>query len=135
MRLTMPYTLFILCTLLSGNVAAQVYDPTRPADVPLETTGGGNANGVQAIIMRKGGKSSAVVAGQTVRVGDWIGDKASGKQVLKISENAVIFQGKSGRETLRLIPAVEKVPTAKPRAVKHRAQSVQGGRVMGMDKK
>lgn len=137
MRLTMRYPLFILCALLSGSIAAQVSDPTRPADVPLAdgAPGAGNANGVQAIILRKGGKSSAMIAGQAVRAGDWIGDKSSGKRVLKISENAVVVQADSGRETLRLIPAVEKIPAAKPRAVTHRGQSVEGGRTMEMDKK
>lgn len=115
-------SLLSLLSLLAFPAAAQVPDPTRPADVPpAVSVGGGSAGagGLQAIVMRRGGKSSAVIDGEEVRVGERIGDKASGRRVLKISENAVVVQGESGRETIRLIAAaVEKVPAAMPRAIK-----------------
>lgn len=117
----MRYFLLSLFSLLAFPAAAQVPDPTRPADVPPAVSadgGGAGAGGLQAIVMRKGGKSSAVIDGEEVRVGERIGDKARGRRVLKISENAVVVQGEGGRETIRLIAAVEKVPAARPRAIK-----------------
>lgn len=117
----MRHILFALASLLTFPAAAQLPDPTRPADVPPAVgAGGGNAGagGLQAIVMRPGGKSAAVIDGEEVRVGERIGDKAHGKRVLKISENAVIVQGEGGRETIRLIAAVEKVTAARPHAMK-----------------
>jgi hypothetical protein len=115
----MRYFLLSLFLLLAFSAAAQMPDPTRPADVPPAVSAdGGGAGGLQAIVMRKGGKSSAVIDGEEVRVGERIGDKARGRRVLKISENAVVVQGEGGRETIRLIAAVEKVPAARPRAIK-----------------
>lgn len=116
----MRYFLLSLFSLLAFSAAAQVPDPTRPADVPPAVSAGGTAGagGLQAIVMRKGGKASAVIDGEEVHVGERIGDKDHGKRVLKISENAVVVQGERGRETIRLIAAVEKVPAARPRAIK-----------------
>lgn len=112
----MRHILFALASLLTFPAAAQLPDPTRPADVPLAV--GAGAGGLQAIVMRPGGKSAAVIDGEEVRVGERIGDKAHGKRVLKISENAVIVQGEGGRETIRLIATVEKVTAARPHAMK-----------------
>lgn len=112
----MRHILFALASLLTFPAAAQLPDPTRPADVPLAV--GAGAGGLQAIVMRPGGKSAAVIDGEEVRVGERIGDKAHGKRVLKISENAVIVQGEGGRETIRLIAAVEKVTAARPHTMK-----------------
>lgn len=117
----------LLATYPAG-VAAQVPDPTRPADVSLvaDSPAAGSVSGVQAIILRRGGRASAVIAGQEVRVGDRVGDPVNGKRVLKISENAVVVQGEGGRETLHLISAAEKTPAAKSRAAKHHVRRVTG---------
>lgn len=101
---------WLLISLFASQLAlAQVADPTRPADEPLAGGGGvANASGLQAIFVRPHGKSSAVIGGQEVRVGDKVNDK----RVLKITENEVVVQGEGGRESLRLIAAVVKVPAA-----------------------
>lgn len=90
---------------------AQVVDPTRP---PGAAAGGASATGttgqaelpqgVQAIFLRNDGKSSALVNGMTVRVGDTV----DGKKVVRISERAVVLQTDAGRETMDFYPAVDK---------------------------
>lgn len=117
----------LLSVLLAGSVGvaafAQVPDPTRPPDallapaaesgvvVPLES-------GVQTVILRRGGKSAAVINGHYVVVGDKLGDK----RVLKISESEVVLEGEGGREVIKATPAIEKVPTKRTAAIKRRTR-------------
>lgn len=108
-------TIFLLA-LFSLTAAAQVADPTRPADAPMadgSSSNTGNSLGLQAIIVRPGkGRSTALIAGQTVRLGSKVGEK----RVVKIAENEVVLQGDNGQEILRLTPSIQKNPVAKPRA-------------------
>jgi MSHA biogenesis protein MshK len=106
-----------------GSAVAQVPDPTRPPDGVMtpESSGGvivPTESGVQAVIVRsKGkGKSSAVINGQYVEVGDKLGDK----KVLKITESEVVLQGEGEREIMKATPDIEKVPARKQAAAKRR---------------
>jgi len=106
-----------------GPAGAQVPDPTRPPAVVMtpEPSGGvivPTESGVQAVIVRpKGkGKSSAVINGQYVEVGDKLGDK----KVLKIAESEVVLQGEGEREIMKVTPDIEKVPVKKKAAAKRR---------------
>jgi hypothetical protein len=85
----------------------------------LLTPEGGSAaapveSGVQTVILRRGGKSAAVINGQYVEVGGMVGDK----KVLKITESEVVLKGESGREVIKVTPAIEKVPAKKVAAKK-----------------
>jgi hypothetical protein len=71
---------------------------------------------VQTVILRRAGKSAAVINGQYVEVGGKLGDK----RVLKISESEVVLMGGAGREVLRVTPAIEKVPARKQAASRRR---------------
>ena len=73
---------------------------------------------MQTVILRRGGKSGAVINGQYVVVGDKFGDK----RVLKISESEVVLEGESGREVIKATPAIEKVPAKKAAAVTRRTR-------------
>jgi hypothetical protein len=117
----------ILRTLmLSGLIGAQaavaqVPDPTRPAVVvnPAEVTAGAAApveSGVQTVILRRGGKSAAVINGQYVEVGGMLGEM----RVLKISESEVILRGENGREVIKVTPEVQKVPAKKQPSIRQR---------------
>lgn len=114
------FTAMLAGFIVGGPVFAQVPDPTRPPwgqDAP-----GGLAapaeSGVQTVILRPGGKSAAVINGQYVRVGDKIGDK----RVLRISESEVVLKGASGREVIKVTPAIEKIPARKTAAKKQSAK-------------
>ena len=106
-------------SLLALSAIAQVVDPTRPADTPLTdgaSAGTDNGRGLQAIIVRPGkNRSTALIAGQTVRIGSQVGEQ----HVVKITNNQVILQGDKGREVLQLIPAIKKTPVTKPRVATH----------------
>jgi hypothetical protein len=116
----------LLSVLFAGSVGAaaafaQVPDPTRPPDALLAPAAEGGVaapveTGVQTVILRRGGKSGAVINGQYVVVGDKLGDK----RVLKISESEVVLEGESGREVIKATPAIEKVPAKKVAAAKRR---------------
>ncbi len=113
----------LLAVLLgAGSALAQVPDPTRPPGLVLtpEAVAAGAApleSGVQMVILRHGGrKSAAVINGQYVEVGDRLGDK----RVLKISESEIVLQGASGREVIKMTPAIEKMPVRKTAAIKRR---------------
>ena len=101
----------LLTGVILDPVLAQVPDPTRPP-VGQDSADGAAApvdSGIQTVILRPGGKSAAVINGQYLRVGDKFGDK----RVLKISEREVVLQGESGREVLKVMPAIEKIPAKK----------------------
>jgi hypothetical protein len=101
----------LLTGVILDPVLAQVPDPTRPP-VGQDSADGAAApvdSGIQTVILRPGGKSAAVINGQYLRIGDRFGDK----RVLKISEREVVLQGESGREVLKVMPAIEKIPAKK----------------------
>ncbi len=101
----------LLTGVILGPVLAQVPDPTRPpvGQDPADGAAAPVNSGIQTVILRPGGKSAAVINGQYLRVGDKFGDK----RVLKISESEVILKGESGREVLKVMPAIEKIPAKK----------------------
>ncbi|MDO9273829.1 MAG: hypothetical protein Q7T94_12530 [Rugosibacter sp.] len=120
----------IAISLLSLSAVAQVADPMRPADMPIadgssSSLSADNSSGLQAIIVRPDKKrSTALIAGQTVRLGSKVGEK----RVVKIIENQVTLQGDDGPEVLRLTPSIQKTPVAKkPRAATHHVKQLPTG--------
>jgi hypothetical protein len=113
---------FLLAALATvGGAIAQVPDPTRPAAAVMAPEAAGSLampveSGVQTVILRPGGKSAAVINGKYVSVGDMVGDK----RVQKISESEVVLKGPGGREIIKVMPAIEKVPASKTVAAKRR---------------
>lgn len=113
---------FLLAALAAaGGALAQVPDPTRPATAAMAPEAAGSLampveSGVQTVILRPGGKSAAVINGKYVSVGDMVGDK----RVQKISESEVVLKGPGGREVIKVMPAIEKVPASKTVAAKRR---------------
>ena len=113
---------FLLAILVGAGFAlAQVPDPTRPAGVLVAPEAGGSVvgpleSGVQTVILRPGGKSAAVINGQYVEVGGRLGDK----KVLKITESEIVLKGESGREVIKVTPAIEKMPARKTAVIKRR---------------
>ena len=113
--------IFLVGLAVAAAAGAQVPDPTRPPVAAMEPeAAGGSAmpveSGVQTVILRRGGKSAAVINGKYVSVGDMVGDK----RVQKISESEVILKGPGGREVIKVMPAIEKVPANKTAAAKRR---------------
>lgn len=121
--------------LLAGLTAsalalAQGADPMRPPEGA--TTDGGSVapaaqSGVQTVIVRPQGKSVAVINGKQVSVGDRLGDK----RVVKISEREIVLNGDSGREVIKVMPAMEKIPV-KPASG---AKALTGGTREGSEAK
>ncbi len=114
-------SLLLAVSVAAGPVLAQAPDPTRPAAALMTQDAAGGvgapaASGVQAVILRRAGKSAAVINGQYVEVGGKLGDK----RVLKISESEVVLMGEAGREVLKVTPAIEKVSARKQAATKRR---------------
>ncbi|MCK9381243.1 MAG: hypothetical protein M0P95_09270 [Sulfuritalea sp.] len=113
-----PLSFLLVLLVVASPVFGQVPDPTRPPAAVIDQEGGSGVaaveSGVQTVIVRPGGKSIAVINGQYLAVGDKLGDK----RVLKISESEVVLKGEGGREVIKLIPAIEKVPAKKAGAAK-----------------
>jgi hypothetical protein len=108
---------FVAGMLATAPVMAQVPDPTRPPGALMAPVPGAAPDsmatdaGVQAVFVRpKGKKSSAIINGQYVEVGGLVGDK----RVLKITESEVTLKGATGREVMKVIPAIEKTPVKPP---------------------
>lgn len=104
--------------VVAGAAPAQVPDPTRPAGTSVSGGEAGAAleSGVQTVILRRRGKSAAVINGQYVEVGGRLGDK----RVLKISESEVVLQGETGREIIKVTPDIEKMPAGKKASIRQR---------------
>jgi len=97
--------------LVSASTAlADGPDPTRPADVAETATGAAAAapTGLQAVLLRPHGKSVAVINGQTVAVGERVGEG----RLVSLGANQAVLVGPNGREVLKLAPAAEKKPSA-----------------------
>lgn len=112
MTQTLPRLIWLATFLLAtGRVAvAQEPDPTRPPDF-LQKPADGKVtlpieSGVQTIILRPNSKAAAVINGQHVEVGGKLGDK----RVVRITESEVVLKGATITETIKVTPAIEKVP-------------------------
>ncbi|MDP2792612.1 MAG: hypothetical protein Q8O25_00795 [Sulfurisoma sp.] len=96
-------------------LAQQLPDPTRPAGGALSadpTTAAAPVAvvGVQAVFLRPGQKSAALINGRYVVQGAMLGDK----RVLKIGENEVVLRDVAGqKEILKVVTGAEKTPIVK----------------------
>ena len=139
-RLT-PFLLSLFPALAAGTPLAQhLTDPTRPPpDMTLPATAGSGdvaaptMSGLQSIILRKDGRPAALINGVVVQLGGMVGEA----RLVKVNEDSVVLLGPEGRETLQLMPGIEKKVkvgaggTAKPigmNAYKAEQQGSQGGK-------
>ena len=105
--------LWFLCTIAADANADILRDPTRPPavlEMAPDGSGGANANAgprLQSVLISPS-RRVAVINGQTVTVGDKIGDA----QLVKISEGEVVLRNGKILQTLKLFPDVEKRPIA-----------------------
>ena len=101
--------MLVAAFVLPAVQAETLVDPTRPpASVSSGDLHGTNpaaqSGPVLQSILISPVRTVAIISGQTVRVGDRIGDA----QVAKITENEVILRSGKGLQTLKLFPSVEK---------------------------
>jgi len=98
----------------SGTGLAQ--DPTKP---PAAYLAGATLGAVavasaplsrltSVMLPKHGGRASAVIDGQVLRIGDKLGES----QLRSVTESTAILEGPQGRETLYLIPDINKTPAA-----------------------
>lgn len=93
-------------TLLSLSAPAQgggTPDPTRPPDVDAATAGAA-AKALQAVLLRPHGRSVAIINGQTVAVGDKVGNA----RLVSLTATEAVLSGPDGKEILKLAPAAAK---------------------------
>ena len=106
------------CGQAIGQDAALPVDPTRPPSVASEAASanakadagaGPAAVGLQTIILRRGGKSMAVINGVQVKIGDKVGDAT----LVQLSETEAVLKGPAGRQVLHMMPGIEKHGSAR----------------------
>lgn len=101
-----------IALLGSAPAAAQTLtDPTRPPPslaAPRQEAGGTPAAPVLQSVMIGARRAQAIINGQTVQVGDRVGDA----RVATISEAEVVLRSGKNTQTLRLFPGIEKRPVA-----------------------
>jgi MSHA biogenesis protein MshK len=105
----------VLPTTASAQTGA-LPDPTRPPNMSEAPTASAPAPaGLQAVLIRPQGRSVAVINGQTVAVGDKVGDA----RLMSLTANEAVLSGPNGKEVLKLAPGVTRnqaspaVPAAK----------------------
>ena len=101
---------------LAQGTGASLKDPTQPpasfsatltGESGLSATGAPGGGRLRSIIMpRRGGKPTALIDGQIVRLGGKLGDA----RLIRLTESEAVLEGPSGRETLYLTPDVTKKP-------------------------
>ena len=110
LMLTLPF-------LFASPAWAQLADPTRPpvqAVAPASDAANAMgsvampaATGLQSVILSRNGKGrpAAVINGEVVQLGGMVGEA----RLVKVEEDHVVLLNAGERETLRLMPAAEKV--------------------------
>lgn len=101
----MPLWLLAGVLVAPGGMAQSMVDPTRPPDAPpagLDTPASAvrTAPRLQSVLVASSGRRVAVINGQTVRVGDKVGEAS----VAGIGDNSVQLRRGKTLETLRLYP-------------------------------
>lgn len=100
---------------------AETLDPTRPPTGLSDQAKGPEATQAAPLrvssVFLMGGRSYAIVAGQTVRVGDRLDPRSESRagagRVVKIDETGVWLRTASGLRQLKLLPEVKKTPAGK----------------------
>jgi hypothetical protein len=81
-------------------------------EAAVRTGGIGSPNGDSAARRKVCGRDQRTVSAVGGRFGD--------KRVLRITEREVVLKGESGREVIKVMPSVEKIPAKKTSARKQR---------------
>ena len=101
-------TVLLLAAAASTAQSGVLNDPTRPANAYLTPTAEATVTAASRLtsvmIPEHGGRRSAVIDGQILRVGEKLGDA----KLVNVNETSVVLSGPAGRETLYLIPDVNK---------------------------
>jgi len=94
------------CGSVHAVPAGVLVDPTRPPSFAAGVPGGDKSSQSRTLqsVLIAPGRSVAVVDGEMVRVGSWLGDA----QVVKIDESGVVLRISDRTETLRLLPDAKK---------------------------
>ena len=112
-------------------------DPMRPPaalyDPSPTSTSASASSGLQTVIIRTGGKSLAIINGETVA----LGDKVGAARLVSINETQVELQGAEGKSVMRLTPAVDIKPRIQQKAKSKAAHASKrgGGKANGAPSK
>ncbi|HEV2610412.1 MAG TPA: MSHA biogenesis protein MshK [Noviherbaspirillum sp.] len=96
--------------LITSSVAfaGELADPTRPPPAfenPAQGVAANNGPVLQSVLLAPG-RNEAVISGQTVKVGQRLGEM----RVEKITESEVVLRNGKDALTLKLFPEIEKKP-------------------------
>jgi MSHA biogenesis protein MshK len=107
--------LAVLWSAASPAQTGGLPDPTRPPTFSEAPAASAPAPaGLQAVLLRPHGRSVAVINGQTVAVGEKVGEA----RLVSLTANEAVLSGPNGKEVLKLAPAVDKkqMPSTPPAA-------------------
>ncbi|WP_199688097.1 hypothetical protein [Noviherbaspirillum sedimenti] len=98
--------ILLLASGFAARAADNLPDPTRPPAAPDagEAAPAAASGPVLQSVLIAAGRRVAVVSGQTVQVGDRLGDA----RVAKIAEGEVVLVRGGQSQTLKLFPGIEK---------------------------
>lgn len=100
-------TMALACT--ASPATENLSDPTRPAvGAGAPPAAMANTGPILQSVLIAAGSRSAIISGQTVRVGDKLGEA----RVIKIAENEVVLRNGKDLQTLKLFQGIEKQPAS-----------------------
>lgn len=109
---------FAICLspLSTAGAAEMLRDPTRPPAMLYAPDGVAEIESgpVLQSVLISSGRRTAVISGQSVKVGDKVGDA----RVIRIKETEVVLKAGSSLQTLKLFPDVEKRTAVKTKRSK-----------------
>ena len=114
-----PLTLLLGGLLALPALAGGLRDPTAPPP-ELQASAGqaslpAQARALQAIVAGGERPAAAVIDGQMVPLGGWLGES----RLIAIKKDSVILDSPEGRQTLRLLPGMDKRLLGAPTAPRH----------------
>ena len=100
----------VLCLVAGLARGEALVDPTRPPPAFAAEAAGNDAPAdaaprLQSVVVPRQGKPTAVISGQTVRLGEMWGDS----RLVRVTESEVVLDGPQGRQRLLLTPEASKV--------------------------
>ncbi|MBK9444935.1 MAG: hypothetical protein IPO00_01845 [Betaproteobacteria bacterium] len=106
--LSMTLPLVFVASALAADSATPLADPTQPPAALLGLDGTLSTepinSGLTSVLTPKKGKPTAVIGGQVVPLGGFVGEA----RLVRLSETEAVLEGPEGIERLYLTPDVEK---------------------------
>jgi MSHA biogenesis protein MshK len=107
LKKAIQHALAFFIAFSSAAALAWQPDPTQPPAVFTQEDGvveAARVSELESVLLPKKGRPLAVIGGQQVRLGDYLGDR----RLIRVTEREAVLEGPTGVERLFLTPGIAK---------------------------